>query len=327
MNIIAHNIFIVPVLEYVAQLLPIGEKVTEATTRSMRKLASGPGNWVELRDLENLTAYGLPADMRTIGTTAKAAKLRVAMTIASDARTKCRDLEVVQMEFLRRPFGTWHQQSFYKILNDNRIELDKVGVTVAAKRSAGDVSREQQVQNVARRAIKTAANPYNVEMRVRKKIQRWKLQGPEAIVACRIIRNCAVVGAKCRPCIAGTFFRTLWNGWPTTWRMRTMPGAADIRPCLLGCASACDRIEHYLVCPIAWGVLQTHRGIELHWGRKCLQAMFLALGGLEEREVMAIAIAVYAIARTVQPLRAHECSTEPLLKLHLNEGLKGRRPN
>ena len=58
MNVIAFNTFIVPILEYVAQLLIVDEPILDAMGRAMRILAAGPGNWIEMADMENLTAFG-----------------------------------------------------------------------------------------------------------------------------------------------------------------------------------------------------------------------------------------------------------------------------
>ena len=85
--------------------------------------------------------------------------------------------------------------------------------------------------------------------------------------------------------------------------MRTMPGAGKVASCLFGCTSAVDQIEHYLVCPIAWQALQSHSNTTLNQNRRSLQAMLLAEKGLQEREVCAIAMSVYAVARTVMALR------------------------
>ena len=189
-----------------------------------------------------------------------------------------------------------------------------------------DAQRMQQLQMVARREIQNMTNLYNEEFWVRKKMRRWKLEGPDAQVACRILRNCRVVGQSCRPCVLGMFFRTVWNGWPTIRRMRSAHGAKQLQSCVLGCSGdAQDAIEHYLVCPVAWRTLQTYRGIELSPTRRSLQAMLLADRGLEQNEVCRIAVSVYALARTVQGLRNSECAPNALLKLHLDEGLRRSR--
>ena len=327
MNIVAFNVYIVPVLEYVAQLLLPDGRVYEAMALAMRRLASGPGNWVDLQDLENLTQYGFQAELRTIGCTAKASKLRVAMTTASDATQKCDELEVLQMEYLYRPFKGWHQRSFYKTLNDNRIEVERLGLTLGGLRDKAmkDAGNEDSFQKHARKAIATKTAPYNLELRIRGKMKRWKLDGPEATVAARIARNCNTIGRTCRPCVVGMVFRTLYNGWPTTWRMRTMPGAACVRSCVLGCSStAVDKIEHYLVCPVAWQVFSTNHSTQLDPCRKNRQAMLLAEKGLDEREISNIGVSIYAMARTVHACRGNEdCEPTAVLRLYLAEGIRG----
>ena len=60
-NLLAFNMYIPSVLEYVAQLLLVDDWATTAMTWAMRKLAPGPGSWIELCDLENLATYGFPA--------------------------------------------------------------------------------------------------------------------------------------------------------------------------------------------------------------------------------------------------------------------------
>ena len=177
------------------------------------------------------------------------------------------------------------------------------------------------LQKLARSQIIATTLPYNEEFRVRSKMQRWKFDGPDAILAARIFRNFRTIGKKCRPCVVAAFFQTFWNGWPTTWRMRTAPNAAKVQSCLLGCSeSAVDKIEHYLVCPVAWKALAGHSRGTLDSSRRTLQSMLLAEKGLDENEICLLAVGVYAIARTVQTLRECSCSPEPVLRLHLQEG-------
>ena len=49
--------------------------------------------------------------------------------------------------------------------------------------------------------------------------------------------------------------------------------------------------------------------------------MLLADKELEEREIRAIAVAVYAIVKTVRVLKSCDCTPQPLLRLHLTEGM------
>ena len=72
-------------------------------------------------------------------------------------------------------------------------------------------------------------------------------------------------------------WRALFNGWPTSARMRSMPGQFE-GTCVLGCTSARDRIEHYAVCPVVWGFLSAAapagKGINRRF--RCLEG-FLAI--------------------------------------------------
>ena len=105
--------------------------------------------------------------------------------------------------------------------------------------------------------------------------------------------------------------------------MRTLPDAAEVTSCLLGCETAVDRIEHYLVCPIAWKAFQQHGDIKLKSNRKCLQSMLLATQGLQDEEVRAIAISIYALAKTIHTIRASgPLDPHPLLNMYLQEGLR-----
>ena len=66
-----------PVLQYVAQLFVPAERILDAESKALRKLAPGPGNWIVQRDVENLAQLGFKYDLRTIFGTAMAAKLPV----------------------------------------------------------------------------------------------------------------------------------------------------------------------------------------------------------------------------------------------------------
>ena len=70
------------------------------------------------------------------------------------------------------------------------------------------------------------------------------------------------------------------------------------------------------------GLSETSRH-QLDPSRRNRQAMLLAMSGLDDNEVKAIAISIYAIARTVQALRGSSgCEVAPLMKLYLEESRK-----
>eukprot|EP00973_Karenia_brevis_P010221 1384274-Karenia_brevis.AAC.1 len=67
--------------------------------------------------------------------------------------------------------------------------------------------------------IKKSGNPYDLKERMQQKIMRWMLDEPTSAVNC-IIQSMPMVRQNCRPCVVAACSRTLWNGWPTSARMR-----------------------------------------------------------------------------------------------------------
>ena len=290
-------------------------------------MQQGPGTWVTVRDLEHLKAFGMEHQLRTLDCTSKAAKLRVAST-AADCGEQCEALQRSLMEDLKRPFGSWHCKPYFKVLCDNQKTLAAMGITLREVRSKAHSAtskrckRNDNFQTVARALVQTKTQPYDAD-RLRHKIKRWRLEGPPAHVASRLLKNIQIVGSKCRPCVAGMFFRTLWNGWPTSARMRTCKDATTTMSCVLGCPNAEDRIEHYLICEKTWAVLQQPQPHGLGLKHRALQTMLLARRGMSDDEIANTAIAVYAIARTVHSMRQENANAYcTFLRLYSNEGRK-----
>ena len=223
--------YIITILEFTAQLQQVTLQVYGAVQRVLRLLAPGPGNWVTQHDLENLTSYGLRLSFRTLNCTAKAAKLRVEISIARDMKTKCDLLRNAHENSWKRPFGSWHYSCFFQNLFHNRVELEAHRITI---HNAKRASTRTTFQNMMRREIQSKFEPYNAEDRMRHKMQRWHLSGPPGHLARRTLRNMATIGSACRPCVIAMFLRTLWNGWPTSARMRFASSSqGSVRTCVL----------------------------------------------------------------------------------------------
>ena len=66
--------------------------------------------------------------------------------------------------------------------------------------------------------------------------------------------------------------KTWFNAWTTSSRMG---GAHYIYPCLFGCNDSCDRLGHYLICPLMFSLCKfMHRDFSIHptdtWGLNSL---------------------------------------------------------
>ena len=108
-----------------------------------------------------------------------------------------------------------------------------------------------------------------------------------------------------------------------------MPGAGATRPCVLGCQGAEDRIEHYAHCRKIWAFMRQPRphglGVGEHY--RTLQGFLLAERGMPFEDKLAMAVAVYAVSRTVEQASGSctAVNTEKLMRLHAQEGLRGSK--
>ena len=290
-------------------------------TEAMRCLASGPGNWCLLEDLERLNLIGFPAGARTIQCTSQAAKLRVLHSICPQARNMLNELMDIQVENLRRPLGPWHRRSFVEIIVHNEDALRNAGITLSSIEQSLSLSLDRAIsfQAAARQAITNPKRSLDaLAHRIRHKLQRWKLQVPPGILVQRVFRNFKLLGQTCRPCVLAMQWRTLWNGWPTSARMRSLT-KADVAPCLFGCGSGLDRIEHCAVCEVAWSYLGASWpfGFGLQPRLRCLVAFLGLERDLDQKDRRRLATAVYAVARAVQSLRQESSlDPRPLLRLY-----------
>ena len=233
-----------------------------------------------------------------------AAKLRVVHTVARDAGARVRELKKVQGDFLRRPHGDWHYRSFFHILHQNDVELQKAGVS---RRSLAHPSTtSESFQRRAEVAICSALqDPYCPEHHLRCKLSRWKLNGIPAHVARRALKNFELLSAWCAPRVMATYLRTIFNGWNTDRRFASMSGKKS-RCCLLGCGWDEDSIEHYATCQVYWEFLQADRpsGLAITWPRD-RETFFGIRPGMPDRDRVVMAIGMYSLYRLVCSLRAN----------------------
>ena len=104
-NILAYNIYIALVLEYVCQLVEPSPEVIDSLAWTPRRLALGAGNWIMQEDLENLCNLRVQQEFPLIEICAFAAKLRV----APDRRPNAAELKISHvatfLEEDQRPLG------------------------------------------------------------------------------------------------------------------------------------------------------------------------------------------------------------------------------
>ena len=293
---IYYNLFVSSTLDFLSQLEDIPEWVQSAETEALRKLAPGPGNWITMIDLENLSKFGIGNGFRTLKSTALAAKLRLLRDLGKKKiQQRAEEIRIAQMDSLRRPLGMWHQRSFAKRLCDTKRNLHDAGVQMD-----NFVAKQANFQKTARSAISSVLFPYDPEQRIRAKAARWKFRDSPRHVAQRLLTNFKVLQTKVPPAVRATYLRALWNGVPTSRRMATCKNFQAVS-CLFKCTNdAEDSLEHYCRCPVlraAFAKLTTQPA-------ESLDDFFGTKRGLCDEDRIAIASRVRVTCRLVQLARS-----------------------
>ena len=88
-----------------------------------------------------------------------------------------------------------------------------------------------------------------LDERIRRKLARWNHGLFPRVAVQRFRKLMAAVCTATPPRVAAAVWRTLWNGWVTSRRMRTL--SQEERGCIYCCGqAAADSIEHYANCSI-----------------------------------------------------------------------------
>ena len=305
LNIVAYRSFVASVLSYIWQLELEPDYLMEAFQQALIKLAPGPGSWASRGDLCNLTgAYGFPMQFPDPRWTSMAAKLRVVSAVASDCRERRRELEYLPLEVGRRPFPSWYARSYFKVLADTLDKAEQAGISLRfiAKEVATSKSKPS-FQGVAERLINTKfADVYFRDSRIRAKCATWRFDILPGRLESRFMRCSRVILEHCPPRVWSVFFRTIWNGWVTHERMKALLPA---RPCLLGCGWPDDGLGHYVCCSVYWQFLckDRPRGLGIRGLRRTKENAMLLCCGLDDEDVVRLAVGLYALHRTVNALR------------------------
>ena len=181
--------------------------------------------------------------------TADAAKLRVIASNFLDLHRMHERLVDVQVEHLRRPFGEWHRASFVQILVDTKKKLNSLGIRCnpVNTRHQTRINEISLQSSIRQQIVHNITNDQYILNRIRQKLQRWRPSSPIAHVSRWVLHNFDTLRKYCKPCVGSAYFRALWNGWPTSRRMKQIT-LGTIKPCLLNCGHGSDCLEHYGIC-------------------------------------------------------------------------------
>jgi hypothetical protein len=343
---LTYNTFAMSVLTFLAQLESPPEEIYEVERVALRRAARGPGKtWAKPEDLWHLQSYGQFRSFSSLRTSAWAAQVRVATLEARDSgglnaieRSQTLDTLLVHTDYSERRWrwAEWYKRSHVAILADAVKRFKAAGLSISAIKNeiAGDAQRpwapavrqriKVRFQAVVARSLYDHGRPDALE-RIRKKLRRWKLPGPPARVAQRVLRNLCSLPTLVCPRVAAACFSTLWNRW-TTERRFDRRGSPENR-CLLGCSpTAEDSIEHYCRCPVVRSFADRFLQLRLT-SENGLEYFMLAPFSSEEKVMLTrAAVMIYATYNTINRIRYGErCGAKTALEMLMQFGREAVR--
>ena len=210
--------------------------------------------------------------------------------------------------YLRRPFGLWHNQSYFQVLAQCDATLSQNGITRKSIQAGGNQPTRFSFQRAALRLIEMKMTPiYYAEARIRGHLVRWRLDGIPGKLDRQVFSNLKMLSQCCHPRVHICYFKAVWNAWVTDGRMRTLleKQGTIVRKCVLGCGAkdSVDDLLHYSVCPVFWAFVS--RPMPVGLGLTCCPAarrtLFFLLDFKDIDDKTRMALAVYALLERSMP--------------------------
>ena len=266
-NMIACNVYILPLFSYVGQLVRCSEDVSKFLSWMKDQLFSGPGNWVHLEILTNFKRLGFPIEVRDLKEGMYASQVRVAANTEEDIETL--HAEVGRQIISHRnsecgdvKFATWHSHCFVNniVLAKRGFDLDVVGqseVHLGRCKQPGGCKVQQKL--IQKRICAGSSIPKAVafQARMRKRIDRWNTSLPKAHAHERAMRRLRALQGRVKPASFVAYFKALMNAWPTARRMRKLANNNNVDCCPF-CEKGKDSIEHFARCKYCINIFRKH---------------------------------------------------------------------
>ena len=129
----------------------------------------------------------------------------------------------------------------------------------------------------------------------------------------RVLKRFKLLCEWCSPRVFAVVFRTYWNGWVTTARMKELfkTTGQSQKKCILNCGWEEDSLDHYMLCNKYWQFVTTRRpkglGIPLAMPRS-RETVLLLSDCLADEDAVRLALGLYSWYRTLNFIRFSGCS-------------------
>jgi hypothetical protein len=202
------------------------------------------------------------------------------------------------------------------------LEANGVSIDGVQKARSGSTSFQQEAEAQIRFSFRTSYYP---ESRVRQKLTRWELDGVPGVLDRRVLRAFCILKEWCPPRVMTAYFRTVWNGWVTDYRMRTLQTSTGVRQCVLGCGRGSDQLEHYATCSVFWefATKPCPRGLGLHLSSRSRNTFLLVNADQSVEDRVKMDLGIYAIHRPCNCFGIAMAACNATLNSYSDCGLEG----
>jgi len=269
-NVIASNIYILPLFSYIGQLACTDDHVDKALLHLKSTLFAGPGSWLPDLFLTHLRVFGLHAELRDIKTTIRASKVRLALTseLAGDAlETLAADswLEANKFKIHHgedHPYAEWHGHIFAVNICRELLKFKREGGMLDpefVKLQDDILGKKKRIQKVVTKYLAPQGGQLMQSLAhlLRTRMARWNMDILEGYREPRLRKRLLALQGKVKPSVWVQYYKTCLNGWVTRRRMESLVGAITLIHCPL-CGHGDDSIEHYCRCRVVRALFRRH---------------------------------------------------------------------
>ena len=210
---LVYNVYAHSTLSFTAQLANPDAAMQATIEKGLRKAAPGPGTWATAADLTHLKQYGMPRSFAELDHTAKAAKLRVAVTENTMSGGLHLEDTMATIDNVGRSLNfptralwwkEWRDLAVVTVLWNNKNDLKAQGIdgpetlrnltNAAPEKMTKDEAKawaKQRLQKTLNEKLQ-AKDSYNAQERSRNKLNRRRENGiedPPRVVGDRFCNN------------------------------------------------------------------------------------------------------------------------------------------
>ena len=327
-NVLACNVYILPLFSYVGQLASTNLEVVKCSNDILSSMFTGPGGWLPRYFLCSMTIFGFPAQIRCLEDSILASKIRVANNIEIDVDDLSTTLGLA-LRALRSKFGEyhkhseWHENAFVCNLalanRQCRINCESSGFNsndlVKQKEGRWIVQQNRIMKYLDRRHLPSKRGSLIESLRKRLSRIVHRLHPlPIRHAADRAYNRLNRLHKLVKPAVQVVYFRTLLNGWVTSRRMRTCNAMSlfNLPPCPMCGLECADSLEHVAGCKVTLYAFQCMRAPIRN------MTEFLALDhSATADKVLARRARALSIVYTVYNTLSHHCNSSPPMSPYL----------